>query len=64
MEALADRLLFMRGGEAIYTGTLEGFRGFARNTLPPSVWRPNMSMEELYLAFVPQKQRITWEETA
>lgn len=64
VEALADRLVFMLQGKAIYTGTLDGFRNYAQKTLPPGQWRPGMSLEELYIAFVPKKGRITMEGIA
>ncbi len=61
VEALADRLVFMLVGKAIYTGTLDGFRDYAKKTLPLGQWRDGMSLEDLYLAFVPKKGRITME---
>ncbi len=61
VEAVADRLIFMLRGKALYTGTLGGFREYARGALPPERWNPGMSLEELYLAFVPKKTRITME---
>ena len=64
VEALADRLVFMLRGKALYTGTLAGFREYARQTLPPELWRPDMPLEDLYLAFVPKKGRITMEGIA
>ncbi len=61
VEALADRIVFMLRGKALYTGTLKGFRDYAKQTLAPEKWQDNMSMEDIYLAFVPKKERLTLE---
>lgn len=61
VEALADRILFMVQGKPIYTGTLEGLRNYAQKTLAPDVWREEMTLEDIYLALVPQKGAITLE---
>jgi ABC-2 type transport system ATP-binding protein len=64
VQALADRLVFVLNGKALYSGGLEGFRNFARAELPPGDWKPDMSLEDIYLALVPRKERLTMEGIA
>lgn len=59
--ALADRLLFLLRGEAIFTGTLAELYTYARSTLPPESWREDLSLEDIYLLLAPQEGRITME---
>jgi ABC-2 type transport system ATP-binding protein len=61
VETLADRIMFMLEGKTIYIGTLGGFREYARETLPHEQWQSEMPLEDIYLAFVPKKNRITME---
>jgi ABC-2 type transport system ATP-binding protein len=59
VETLADRIVFMQKGKVVYAGTVEGFRRYARETLPPGKWKPDMSLDDLYVAFVPSKAYVS-----
>lgn len=59
--ALADRLLFMRSGKAIYNGTLAGFRSYAKQAVPPGEWRDDLTLEQIYLMLVPHTEKLTLE---
>jgi ABC-2 type transport system ATP-binding protein len=59
VETLADRIVFMLNSKVVYTGTVEGFRRYARETLPPGEWKPDMSLDDLYVAFVPSKTYVS-----
>jgi len=54
VENLADRIMFMQSGKMIFTGTLTALKTFANENLQSEQWKPDMSLEEIYLAFVPQ----------
>lgn len=59
--ALADRIIFMIQGKAIYIGTLEGFREFAKYNLPKAVWKPELSLEDIYILLLPPKNQRSLE---
>lgn len=61
VQALADRVLFLVAGRAVYFGPLDGLRAFAAQTIGPEKWREDMTLEDIYLALVPQKGTITLE---
>ena len=62
VEMLANRIVFMLNSKAIYTGNLEGFYSFAKANLPEHKWQDEMTLEDIYLAFAPQRGMITWED--
>ncbi|MDR1589966.1 MAG: ABC transporter ATP-binding protein [Oscillospiraceae bacterium] len=59
--ALANRIVFMLNGKCIYSGGLAGLKTYAEETLSPEDVKPDMSLEEIYLALVPKKGRISLE---
>jgi ABC-2 type transport system ATP-binding protein len=61
VEYLADRIIFMQGGKTLYSGTLAGLKTFAEENLPPDRWQPDMTLEEIYLAFAPTQPIATLE---
>lgn len=61
VQALADRVLFMVSGKAIYIGALKDLPAFAEQKLGHEKWRDDMTLEDIYLALVPQKGTITLE---
>ncbi|MDR1014781.1 MAG: ABC transporter ATP-binding protein [Coriobacteriales bacterium] len=63
VEALADRVLFMLAGKALYYGELPGLRTYAQAVLPPHEYDPRMSLEDLYLSLVPKRGALTMEVT-
>jgi len=64
VEYLADRIIFMQSGKILYTGTLAGLRIFAEENLSAEKWNPDMTLEEIYLAFSPTQKVITLEGLA
>lgn len=64
VEALADRLVFLLKGALIYAGTQEGFKEYAKGVLPQEAWKPDMSLEDIYLQLVPGKGGISMEVLA
>ena len=62
VENLADRIMFMINGAFIFTGTLAELKIFAKDNLEPERHRPDMSLEEIYLAFMPEQKSIDLEE--
>jgi ABC-2 type transport system ATP-binding protein len=63
VEALADRVLFMLAGKALYYGELPGLRTYAQAVLPSHEYDPRMSLEDLYLSLVPKRSALTMEVT-
>lgn len=59
VETLADRLLFLTEGRALFCGTQEEFRSFARSRIPQDKWRDGLSLEALYLLLSPRTNVIT-----
>lgn len=61
VEVLADRLVFMMQGKAIFVGTIDGLREYAKTTIPQNEWMDTLSLEDIYLRLIPEKGRITME---
>jgi len=58
VEHLADRIIFMQNGKINITGTLAELKSFAKENLPADKWRPDMGLEDIYLAFAPQQKAL------
>lgn len=61
VEALADRVVFMVQGKAIFVGSIEGLREYAKTVIPPNEWADTLSLEDIYLRLIPEKGCITME---
>lgn len=53
VEALADRLLFLKNGKMCFLGTMEEFHIYAAERIPTERKHDNMTLEELYLLLAP-----------
>ncbi|GHV14667.1 ABC transporter ATP-binding protein [Clostridia bacterium] len=60
VETLADRVLFMLKGKPLFNGTLPELRAFAKSKIDDN-WSEEMSLEDIYLALIPQKTAFELE---
>ena len=58
VEILSDRIIFMINGKSIFTGNLQELRDYGSRKIDSSIWNPDLSLEEIYLALVPKKGYI------
>jgi len=61
VENLADRIIFIQNGKILFTGTLAEIKTFAEETLPKDCWKPDMGLEDIFLAFAPKHEAIELE---
>lgn len=61
VEALADRLLYMKQGQCEFSGTQQDFKDFARARIPAKQWQEGLSLENIYLLLSPKNNVITME---
>lgn len=61
IEALADRLLFMREGRCVFLGTKEEFRRYAKEIIGEEKWEEQRTLEEIYLLLSPKTNVLTME---
>lgn len=61
VEYLADHVLFLKNGQALFTGTLPELRAFAQKTLPPGSVPDNAGLEDIYLLLCPRMGEINLE---
>jgi ABC-2 type transport system ATP-binding protein len=59
VENLADKIIFMQNGKILFSGTLAEMKTFAKGNLESGHWKPDMSLEEIYLAFAPKQNAIS-----
>lgn len=61
VEALADKILYLEKGEALFFGTQQDFRHYVKKHVPQEKWKENCSLEQLYLMITPKTRGITME---
>lgn len=58
VEALADRLIYLKNGKCLFTGTKQEFGAYARENIPASKQKEPLSLEQLYLLLTPGEHVI------
>lgn len=58
VEFLADRLLYMENGCALFIGSQDEFRAYAKSRIPDEKWEENLSLEDLYLLLAPKTNTL------
>lgn len=61
VEYLADRMVYFNDGCSLFEGSQREFREYARQHTPASVWRENLTLEEVYLLLSPQTGTLELE---
>ena len=61
VEALADRLMYMKHGQCVFSGTQQAFRDYPRERIPAGPWQDGLSLEAIYLLLSPKTNVITME---
>lgn len=61
VEALADKILYLEKGKALFYGTQSAFRQYVKARIPKADWKENLSLERLYLMIAPKTAQLTME---